>query len=667
MKFDNNNNNNTNHINNNETSQVAVLRESAYKLIHDAIVDTIPYVDKVTYLEVYEQTPYLILLETDPLRYILYEKWNIWSAAQRIVKYWAWKKTLFGNINTFKSIFNLTGEIDSALNETEIAIIRSGIVSLPFPKDNDGNIIICFNRERAVYPEYEIQDVTTKLRILFFLSVCCTNSHYIEQTNTNTVSLQQHNNDNNDHLGVGDINNDNDSYHETKIIVVNFLTALVHTPSSLTVNLRAFVSEALTVRIIRLHTIFCPSKTKLNILNRYVIPTFLSINTPILEYYNLIFHCCSTSNEAGTKLNMRGIPYQCIPTEFGGTWSYYTFYQWLDDITTSQQIQYENQQQQVTTTTSTNAAVETTFCAPSIPNNQAIQYQFDNNNIGVSLPMSQSFLMVNGAENQQQQHVKHPVIESVNGDDVFHHINKNNIPTLSPELHGTTTMLPGTSFFWGNEISTSDQTFVTDDMPMFISSPNEDSNYNKNNVNDNNLIMPALGLATSTTDPDIIINNANNNWNDTFDQQQSDISQLFIVHNTTLPPSMILNESSQQEEQYPNPITLINAIRSDINTQIDNNNNVVQWNNTTMSSSFNEIENQNVLFMRNESCNYSHNNIQETIQPTPTIIQNINYNNMNNKNIQFFDCVDDNVIQQQLPVVLKKQLVSDNDDIMTTT
>lgn len=63
------------------------------ELINDTINDCIPYIDKVTYLKARINSPQLIELETNPITFLIYEKWNIWAAAQRIVKYWEWKCT----------------------------------------------------------------------------------------------------------------------------------------------------------------------------------------------------------------------------------------------------------------------------------------------------------------------------------------------------------------------------------------------------------------------------------------------------------------------------------------------------------------------------------------------------------------------------------------------
>ena len=91
------------------SNNVDDVRKSMLKLLDDTIESCIPFYEKSGYLEAQVKCPQLILVETDPIMFLRYEGWNVWAAAQRIVKYWEWKRVGFGEHRAFLSLMDLSG------------------------------------------------------------------------------------------------------------------------------------------------------------------------------------------------------------------------------------------------------------------------------------------------------------------------------------------------------------------------------------------------------------------------------------------------------------------------------------------------------------------------------------------------------------------------------
>ena len=109
----------------------------------------------------------MITKETDPIRFLKHEQWNIWAAAQRTVKYWEWKRTLFGDVRTFRSIKDLTGA--GALDEHEVALVRTGFIAT-MPLDEAGNVIGFMDRSLVGNnPSFDSFDTAKKMQIIFLL------------------------------------------------------------------------------------------------------------------------------------------------------------------------------------------------------------------------------------------------------------------------------------------------------------------------------------------------------------------------------------------------------------------------------------------------------------------------------------------------------------------
>lgn len=202
----------------------------------------------------------------------------------------------------FLPIFDISG--NGSLNDDEILYLRSGCLAL-LPKDAYGNCYLVVNRYRLqqIVP---VLDLIPRLRLLFYIMSLAAHDYY-----------QGHSND-----VIGDIDSD------TGLVVLNIVLSIV---PSITRNLKDLIVEAFPIRVITIHTIFYPTKSNLFSLDKYIIPSYFSINAPILTFSNLIIHYCRSETEAASKLHQRGVPLESIPSILGGSWSYDSFDDWFEE------------------------------------------------------------------------------------------------------------------------------------------------------------------------------------------------------------------------------------------------------------------------------------------------------------------------------------------------
>jgi hypothetical protein len=109
------------------------LHRKAFDQLQEAI-DLIPLDEREAYAEAYESCPHLIRSESPPIYWLRYAKYDVWAAAQRMVKYWEWRKVLFKE-RAFLPLLDISG--NGALDEDDIELLETGFfVRLPTSKLN---------------------------------------------------------------------------------------------------------------------------------------------------------------------------------------------------------------------------------------------------------------------------------------------------------------------------------------------------------------------------------------------------------------------------------------------------------------------------------------------------------------------------------------------------
>ena len=75
-------------------------------------IDVMPETDKRDYVEAMKLAPHLVETESDPVRFLRFEKFNAWAAAQRLVAYWKARTEIFGERAFLSMDLSGTGAMD---------------------------------------------------------------------------------------------------------------------------------------------------------------------------------------------------------------------------------------------------------------------------------------------------------------------------------------------------------------------------------------------------------------------------------------------------------------------------------------------------------------------------------------------------------------------------
>lgn len=154
-------------------------------------------------------------------------------------------------------------------------------------------------------------ELIPRLRLLFYILCYAVQDYYYQDFDSN----------NNNNI-IDDIDID-----QTGLVAINLVSSFA--PST-TRNLKDLIMEAFPIRVITIQTIFYHTKSNMFSLEQYIIPSYFSINIPLLNFTNLIIHYCKSELEAAVKLRQRGVPFESIPNILGGFWSYDTFDEWFE-------------------------------------------------------------------------------------------------------------------------------------------------------------------------------------------------------------------------------------------------------------------------------------------------------------------------------------------------
>lgn len=89
----------------------------------------------------------MIELESDPLRYLRIENFNIWEAVRRVALYWKTRKEVFGDL----AFLPLTLSGESALSKEVLQLIKTGFMTIQ-PPDDTGRPIMFHDLSRLTIP-----------------------------------------------------------------------------------------------------------------------------------------------------------------------------------------------------------------------------------------------------------------------------------------------------------------------------------------------------------------------------------------------------------------------------------------------------------------------------------------------------------------------------------
>jgi hypothetical protein len=266
------------------------MRERALAELEDAL-ELIPGTSKAALMEARQRMPDTVNKEADPIRFLRFENYNTWAAAQRLAAYWNTRKNVFGE-RAFLPM-NQTGE--GTLNSDDIALLNTGFVAF-LPPDTNGCAVVCVNTSRR-----KNHSDDTRARVAFYTaSVAC----------------------------------ENDMTQQEGCVILSVLNA-----PNLDQNLSRmvkFIFEAFPFKVHLNHIFHCPTHhpdKKRTYLQSYFLNNVVPLALKVVGKFvgkQTIIHVSNSTEELRQKLEVYGLAKESLPECMGGTWSYSQFPQWQD-------------------------------------------------------------------------------------------------------------------------------------------------------------------------------------------------------------------------------------------------------------------------------------------------------------------------------------------------
>jgi len=115
-------------------------RHAALLQIREAL-NFLEDVDASVFIEALEKVPYLVDLESDPLKFLLREDYDILKAAKRLCLYWQFRKQIFED----RAFLPMTLCGDGAMGQADIDAFREGH-QIPLPLTANGYSVVCTDK-----------------------------------------------------------------------------------------------------------------------------------------------------------------------------------------------------------------------------------------------------------------------------------------------------------------------------------------------------------------------------------------------------------------------------------------------------------------------------------------------------------------------------------------
>lgn len=158
-----------NRIERKETKAEMDLHNRIYKEIK-----RLPQHEKRAYMEAVRLCPFLVMTETNPLPFVIFDEMDFSKAAKRLARHWTFRLELFGN-RAFRSLYDLSG--NGAFSERDVEEFNTGSFEL-LPSDVEGILILFANNPQkdSTYRKRNVEESMDennkyhpRMRILFYL------------------------------------------------------------------------------------------------------------------------------------------------------------------------------------------------------------------------------------------------------------------------------------------------------------------------------------------------------------------------------------------------------------------------------------------------------------------------------------------------------------------
>jgi hypothetical protein len=264
------------------------MKAQATQQLEDAI-KLIPQDAKAAYLKALERAPTLVATESDPMRFLHFEKFNAWAAARRLVTYWSSRVAIFGEEKAFLPL-DLTG--NGALDEEDLDFLNSGCV-VTLPNDSKNRSVICIDRSNKIHGADDMC-----IRPLFFL---------LSAASENEMSQKD-----------GCI----------VLVVLNSPTGATFHAGNVS-QATELVRKALPLRLKKSHLLCCPPKPGASKFTETFIPMALQRLGKFVSR-DAGVHVANTEAGLLEKLLPYGLAREGLPSSVGGTFVFDKYVVWLE-------------------------------------------------------------------------------------------------------------------------------------------------------------------------------------------------------------------------------------------------------------------------------------------------------------------------------------------------
>ena len=269
------------------------LRERA--MVHlNAAMELVEQTEKADYLTALRIVPKLVLLESDPLKYLQCADFNPWAASRSLATYWKRRREIFGG----KAFLPMALIGKSALSPEDIEFIKGGSMVI-LPNDSQGRSVLCVDTRRVDYP------AAVRIRSGFYI-------HQVLSENTNSQALG----------------------------VVIFVLVRAVRRKDKGPNIRSLILPLFPVKSRSYHIFNClPYWPSSGILDGFM-DRLVRFFQDLLMDRSTRVHASQRHGDIISSMAVHGLHSNGIPTCIGGSWTYENFPLWLANRTLLEQARY---------------------------------------------------------------------------------------------------------------------------------------------------------------------------------------------------------------------------------------------------------------------------------------------------------------------------------------